>query len=96
MLNLDLRHDLHASLLMKTSELLLKYFILFCFLNQKLHHNPHVYYGMYKVIIFFIQEESNPLKYVVVAIQNHNHWSKTQPFRGAVEANNIILGCVYH
>lgn len=94
MLNLDLRHNLHASLLMKTSELLLKYFILFLFFKPKLCHNPHVYYGMYKVIIFLIQEESNPLKYVVVSIQNHNHWSKTQPFRGAVEANNIVLGSV--
>lgn len=39
---------------------------------------------------------SNPLKYVVVSIQYHNHWSKRQTFRGAVEANNIMLGWVYH
>lgn len=56
LLNLDLRHDLHASLLMKMSELLVKYFVV-CFLNQKLCHNPHIYCDMYKVIIFFIQEE---------------------------------------
>lgn len=38
------------------SELLVKYFVV-CFLNQKLCHNPHIYCDMYKVIIFFIQEE---------------------------------------